>query len=119
MREFVRAFVLLLSIVFLVSAKSLASPGDAFCVQPQNEDWRKHSFPDHWNSNSIYSTEHKSPIHTPFYYHRLKLYYTDGSWKYSNKVSLAPAAGSEYAAGVYTIVIRSAEHKLARKIIKL
>jgi hypothetical protein len=105
------------------------------------------------------------------------LYYTDGSWKYSNNIRLSPVASSEYAvdvrpvpfddkltiritapgsqtagitlydmqgrplyatnsqlskglnvitldgnrfaAGVYTIVIRSAEHKLARKIIKL
>ena len=129
------------------------------------------------NSKSTYSTEHKPPVHAPFYYYRLKLYYTDGSWKYSNSIRLSPVASSEYtvavrpvpfddvltvritapgaqtasitlydvqgrllyaknnqlskglnvimidgnrfAAGVYTIVIRSAEHKLARKIIKL
>jgi hypothetical protein len=129
------------------------------------------------NSKSIYSTEHKPPVHAAFYYYRLKLYYTDGSWKYSNNIRLSPITSSEYAvdvrpvpfddkltiritapgsqtagitlydvqgrplyatnsqlskglnvitidgnrfaAGVYTIVIRSAEHKLARKIIKL
>lgn len=129
------------------------------------------------NTRSTYSREHKPPVHAAFYYYRLKLYYTDGSWKYSNNVRLSPVASSEYAvdvrpvpfdealtiritapgsqtagitlydvqgrplyatnsqlskglnvitidgnrfaAGVYTIVIRSAEQKLARKIIKL
>jgi hypothetical protein len=129
------------------------------------------------SSKSTYSSTHKPTVHAPFYYYRLKLYYTDGSWKYSNKVSLSPVASSEYAvdvrpnpfddeikvrittprsqtasiavfdmqgrllfnkssvlttglnvipvdgnrfaAGVYTIIIRSEGQKIARKILKL
>jgi hypothetical protein len=51
-------------------------------------------------SRSTYSLTHKPTLHAPFYYYRLKLYYTDGSWKYSNKVSLSPVASSEYAVEV-------------------
>ncbi|THU39284.1 T9SS type A sorting domain-containing protein [Niastella caeni] len=129
------------------------------------------------SSKSTYSSTHIPTVHSAFYYYRLKLYYTDGSWKYSNKVTLSPVASSEFAvdvrpspfndeikvritaprsqtasitlfdmqgrillnrnsnlstglnvisidgnsfaAGVYTIVIRSDGQKLARKIIKL
>src|SRR6185503_10753464 len=42
MSHFVRAFILLLSIVSLLSAKSLANPGDTTWVQAQNDvqlDW--------------------------------------------------------------------------------
>ena len=129
-------------------------------------------------SKSFYSTKHKPSVHSAFYYYRLKLYYADGSWKYSNKVTLSPVASSEYAvdvrpnpfdeeikvritsphpqtadilvvdvqgrllfrmnnnlntglnvitvgghrfaAGIYTIIIRSAEgQKVSRKIVKL
>lgn len=52
------------------------------------------------SSKSTYSTTHKPTVHAPFYYYRLKLFYKDGSWKYSNKVTLSPVASSEYAADV-------------------
>jgi hypothetical protein len=51
-------------------------------------------------SKSFYSTKHKPSVHAAFYYYRLKLYYADGSWKYSNKVTLSPVASSEYAVDV-------------------
>jgi hypothetical protein len=51
-------------------------------------------------SKSSYSTKHKPSVHSAFYYYRLKLYYADGSWKYSNKVTLSPVASSEYAVDV-------------------
>ena len=52
------------------------------------------------SSKSTYSSTHIPPVRSPFYYYRLKLYYTDGSWKYSNKVTLSPVASSEYAVDV-------------------
>lgn len=52
------------------------------------------------SSKSTYSSTHIPPVHSSFYYYRLKLYYTDGSWKYSNKVTLSPVASSEYAVNV-------------------
>lgn len=51
-------------------------------------------------AKSFYSTKHKPSVHAAFYYYRLKLYYADGSWKYSNKVTLSPVASSEYAVDV-------------------
>ncbi|MCS3799635.1 peptide-N-glycosidase F-related protein [Niastella sp. OAS944] len=51
-------------------------------------------------SRSFYSIKHKPSVHAAFYYYRLKLYYADGSWKYSNKVTLSPVASSEYAVEV-------------------
>jgi hypothetical protein len=51
-------------------------------------------------SNISYSTKHKPSVHSAFHYYRLKLYYADGSWKYSNKVTLSPVASSEYAVDV-------------------
>ena len=51
-------------------------------------------------SMATYSTHHTPPVHSAFYYYRLKLYYTDGSWKYSNKVTLSPVASSDYAVDI-------------------
>jgi hypothetical protein len=52
------------------------------------------------SSKSTYSSTHIPPVRAPFYYYRLKLYYTDGSWKYSNKVTLSPVASSDYMVDV-------------------
>ena len=114
MRYFVRAFVLLFVLGF-ISANGLANPGDTTWVQVQNDvqpDWynnfdtpvtAKHFIVEYSNSTtskSFYSTKHKPSVHAAFYYYRLKLYYADGSWKYSNKVTLSPVASSEYAVDV-------------------
>jgi hypothetical protein len=47
-----------------------------------------------------YSTKHKPLVHSAFHYYRLKLYYADGSWKYSNKITLSPVESSEYVVDV-------------------
>jgi hypothetical protein len=39
-------------------------------------------------------------VHSAFHYYRLKLYYADGSWKYSNKITLSPVESSEYVVDV-------------------
>ena len=152
MSHFVRAFILLLAFVFLLSAKSLASPGDTTRVQAPRTPWgwkQRYYFDvtdfypvlknaatirlSYHNVNistkSTYNTEHKPPVHAASYYYRLKLYYADGSWKYSNNIRLSPVASSEYAVAIrpvpfddeitIRITIRSAEQKLSRKIIKL
>jgi hypothetical protein len=41
-------------------------------------------------TTSSYSTSHKPAVQASFNYYRLKLYYTDGTWKYSNTVMLTP-----------------------------
>src|SRR5581483_4828878 len=53
---------------------------------------------------SNYSTSHKPTVQAAFYYYRLKLYYTDGTWKYSNTVTLAPVA--TVVAGDFAVEMR-------------
>jgi hypothetical protein len=125
MSHFVRAFILLLAFVFLLSAKSLANPGDTTWVQAQNDvqpDWYNdfdtpvnfpsgtvrlsyHNYSGGFTGNIKFAfiegtPPHKPPVHAAFYYYRLKLYYADGSWKYSNNIRLSPVASSEYAVAI-------------------
>ena len=117
MSHFVRAFIVLLSIISLLSAKSLANPGDTTWVQAQND----------------VQLDYYNDFDTPVSFHdeitiritvpgsqmaSIALYDVQGRRLYAT-TNVISIDGNRFAAGVYTIVIRSAEQKLARKIIKL
>jgi hypothetical protein len=43
----------------------------------------------HTFDKSTYSLNHKPALQAPYHYYRLRLYYLDGSWKYSNTIKLS------------------------------